>query len=799
MDKTPTRSIPPSLCPPAPVTTRQTTALSETPLSRSLQKDQYCLFLAGLGSIDRTSQLPKLSAEVNASLSQFNPETATNIRRAYVADTTKFRMTREVVERGLSTPDKRCLRNMVKADSRRRCTEKLSQYHAELDSLCGGRRSWLPQGVEVDALSYDTVLDLRKIITWSIQHGERPDSLWEPSGHLHHVPYKKKPLDAVWKRLSRQPGGANPDCSSISNENHHQQNRDLKPCQRSARDEEEENGSDGDHWNPGCVDLSLDHDSDVDSEEEAVEQARRARRARSDSSSVSMELDDSFRFSRVKSSPPESIRRPGDNSLFIPHSLSIVEEQSTLAPVEPQENNLLPEEDQSIDGKEPLTADTPPPLTPPRSFETPPSLSSLPCDPLPAAVTISRGSSVGLKRQRSTSGKAGLAFEPFGTAMEPAPENSNKKLNCPKRPRVAISPERFDLRARHGFDAQCLADGRNVEGTVIAEILDTVCALCPLSMMLLDPLVSHNNIIPQRLRDEFLAQKDMTILYPINLTSRAKHWVLVSASATSVSIFDSLPSATDQDELTDLLRPVLSLVGEAPPAPGNQPPAPTRVVCPQQPNATDCGVAVIVNALYVIAGQDIPAKTDYSVWRRVLLTFCTGGNAVAGILPEDSAQRVSVSTHDMPLPPAPPTTMTEAGFASWDEKNREYRQKVMDHARAQLNARRTRHERMMKTLEDVVVVFGALRRSGSSSTTGMDQIQEELANCHSALQSLARLRRTENSMMADLEARCARLADAQRRRTGILMELARVTDAIPDREVLDHDLAALRPWDALGT
>ncbi|KAK1570197.1 uncharacterized protein LY79DRAFT_500493, partial [Colletotrichum navitas] len=491
---------------------------------------------------------------------------------------------------------------MAKAESRRRCTENLSQYHAELDSLCGGRRSWLPQSVDIDALSYDTVLDLRKIITWSIKHGERLDSLWEPGGHLHRVHYKKKSLDAVWKRLSRQPSGANSDYSNISNKNH-QQNQDLEPYQKSARDGEEANGSDGESgggavefddrpengdWNPDYVDSSYDHGSDVDAEEEPVEQARKARRAQSDGRSVSMELDDSFPFSRVKLSPPESIRSPGNNSLFIPHSLSTVEEQSALAPVEPQENNLLPE-DGSIDGKGPLAADTPPSLTAPRSFETPPSPSSLPCDPLPAAVTISRGSSVGLKRQRSTSGKARSASEPSEKDREAASENSNKKLDCPKRPRVAISPELFDLRVRHGFNAQCLADGQNVEGTVIAEILDTVCALCPLSMMLLDPLVSHKNIIPQRLRDDFLAQKDMTILYPINLTSRGKHWVLVSASATSVSIFDSLPSAIDQNELTDLLRPVLSLVGGAT--------APRNVVCPRQSNTTDCGVAVIVNAL----------------------------------------------------------------------------------------------------------------------------------------------------------------------------------------------------------
>ncbi|KAK1990475.1 hypothetical protein LX36DRAFT_675873, partial [Colletotrichum falcatum] len=170
------------------------------------------------------------------------------------------------------------------------------------------------------------------------------------------------------------------------------------------------------------------------------------------------------------------------------------------------------------------------------------------------------------------------------------PETPNPTLF--KRPRVATASETFDLILRHGFNAECLADGYDVEGTVISEIFNAICALCPLSITCLDPLVS-NNIIPRHLRDGFLAQTDTTILYPLNLKSRGKHWVLVAASTTSVRIFDSLPDATDTDELAGSLRGLLSLIREATAPP--DPPTPARFACLQKSTTTDCGVAVIVN------------------------------------------------------------------------------------------------------------------------------------------------------------------------------------------------------------
>ncbi|KAK1990476.1 hypothetical protein LX36DRAFT_675874 [Colletotrichum falcatum] len=103
-----------------------------------------------------------------------------------------------------TTNDKRRLRNKATSESRRRCAANLVKYHDKLNKLCGGCRSWLPKGVHLDSLTYDTVLDLLKIIKWSLPRVDRVESLWEPNGHLHNVAYCKKSLDSVWKRLSKQ-------------------------------------------------------------------------------------------------------------------------------------------------------------------------------------------------------------------------------------------------------------------------------------------------------------------------------------------------------------------------------------------------------------------------------------------------------------------------------------------------------------------------------------------------------------------------------------------------------------------
>ncbi|KAK6221186.1 hypothetical protein QIS74_04915 [Colletotrichum tabaci] len=778
--------------------------------------NQRCLFLSDLALIDRNVPLPELREEVDKSLAQFKPQTAVDIRIAYVADTSKLRQTRKMVENGLGAHEKRRLRNMTTAQSRRRCAGNLSQYHDKLDKLCGGRRSWLPRGIPADAISYDTVLNLRKIIEWTLSHGERLDSLWEPGGHLHDVPYQKKPLDAVWKRLSQQSDDVNVHRPNCSNKDR-QQDQDREPQQGSVQDGKGDDGSggvnggdgspnfsgdtknsfgseddDGD-WGPGGVDISSSHDSDPGAEGESIEYERRAQR----DITVRRSLDDSFCFSRARSSATKDVHNTDDGGVF-PHYSPLVKKLSVPAPIEPYDEDLLakdiPDASRSavqivnpdIDSNASLShQNTRLATNAPESAVPPPSLAIPACstntassvDPhhhsLPPAVSISRGSFGGSKWQTATLAES-VSDSTLGKGEgRPASESLE---NAPKRQCVAMLPKRwFDLRVRHGFNAECLEDGQYVEGTVISEILDTFCALCPLSMMRMDPLVSNNNAIPQRMRADFLSQRDMTILFPLNLTSRGKHWVLVTASTTSVNIYDSLPSATDEVELAGLLRSLLSLVAEST-AP-DDPPTPSRMSCQQQSNAIDCGVAVIVNGLYVIAGRDIPATVEYSLWRRVLLAFSTGRKVVTDIVPQDSEQSLAVTNHGTPLPPAPPSTMTEAELIFWDERYREFRQNIMATARAQLGARLTQQQRMVETLKDVIGVFGELQLAGSG-TLGMDQIHEELANCHSALQSLARLRRAETSMIDELKARCARLVEAQGRRTMVQLELAKLTDAM---------------------
>ncbi|GKT67489.1 Ulp1 protease family protein [Colletotrichum tofieldiae] len=371
-------------------------------------------------------------------------------------------------------------------------------------------------------------------------------------------------------------------------------------------------------------------------------------------------------------------------------------------------------------------------------------------------------------------------------------------LDFSKRQRVILPfPNKLDLSSQHGFNIQCLEDDQYIEGTVISEILNAACALSPFSTMCMDTLISNHDSIPQRIRARFLAQRDMVVLYPLNLASKGRHWVLVVASAASVNILDSLPSATDEQELKNLLRSLLSLIGEAT-APA-EPPTATHVPCPRQSNTTDCGVAVIVNGLYAVACQDVPATTDYALWRRILLAFSTGRRASKGILTHDSEELLTVSTCGTPLPPAPPTKMTQAEFISWDKQYQRYRREIKTSAQRQLNVARTRYESVLETLEDIIGVFGRLQLAGSSRP-GVDQIQEELANCHSAMQSLSRLRQPVTAMKDELETVCIRLAQAQNRRAMVQLEMVKMEDAIRDEyEALHGRLATLGLWDVLNT
>lgn len=86
--------------------------------------------------------------------------------------------------------------NIVSAKSKKRCMDNISKYHDELDALCGGRM-WLPDSVEASAISYDAILNVRKIIKHHIDNGGDISTLWAPGGDLHQVRYTKRPLEAV--------------------------------------------------------------------------------------------------------------------------------------------------------------------------------------------------------------------------------------------------------------------------------------------------------------------------------------------------------------------------------------------------------------------------------------------------------------------------------------------------------------------------------------------------------------------------------------------------------------------------
>ncbi|KAJ0348145.1 hypothetical protein COL154_013782 [Colletotrichum chrysophilum] len=225
----------------------------------------------------------------------------------------------------------------------------------------------------------------------------------------------------------------------------------------------------------------------------------------------------------------------------------------------------------------------------------------------------------------------------------------------PKRSRLATPPQT----SHGGFDLERLALDQHVKEGMIYQVIKAAAALCPLSDL-----------------DHDLAANAGTItLAPTNLNNHT-HWILAVISENVVTIFDSKPAFTDKGAIRRRLGHLSPHFRRDADVTFHQ--------CAEQTNDADSGVAVMVNALHIISGQQIPAMTDYGIWRPILAALASGAHHDS-FLSDIKLQAPLVSTQSIVIPPALPPIITLADYHLWHKQQATYMEDVARVMRTQHN------------------------------------------------------------------------------------------------------------------
>ncbi|KAF4417862.1 hypothetical protein CFRS1_v015098 [Colletotrichum fructicola] len=241
----------------------------------------------------------------------------------------------------------------------------------------------------------------------------------------------------------------------------------------------------------------------------------------------------------------------------------------------------------------------------------------------------------------------------------------------PKRSRLATPPQT----SHGGFDLERLALDQHVKEGMIYQVIKAAAALCPLSVRVLHPLLLNGQEPPQDLDHDLAANAGTITLAPTNLNNHT-HWILAVISENVVTIFDSKPAFTDKGAIRRRLGHLSPHFRRDADVTFHQ--------CAEQTNDADSGVAVMVNALHIISGQQIPAMTDYGIWRPILAALASGAHHDS-FLSDIKLQAPLVSTQSIVIPPALPPIITLADYHLWHKQQATYMEDVARVMRTQHN------------------------------------------------------------------------------------------------------------------
>ncbi|KAK1827994.1 hypothetical protein QBC39DRAFT_360384 [Podospora conica] len=175
---------------------------------------------------------------------------------------------------------------------------------------------------------------------------------------------------------------------------------------------------------------------------------------------------------------------------------------------------------------------------------------------------------------------------------------------------------------------ECLSNSTGwLTGQCIASLLDLVSAAAPLSSCIADTSCTATARMIENGCLAAARTSAATIILPLHLPT--KHWCLAVLPLTGeghIEAFDSMPSTANTRTIRRMVRDFIHQLVQVWPSDARPLPASFRTDTPDvvflngpaQDNTYDCGVAVIMVAMHVVANVRLPRTCLLGQWRRIL-------------------------------------------------------------------------------------------------------------------------------------------------------------------------------------
>ncbi|KAH0420147.1 hypothetical protein CcaCcLH18_14162 [Colletotrichum camelliae] len=487
----------------------------------------------------------------------------------------------------------------------------------------------LPDDVDIDNISHNALVTIRKLVRWALNEGRSPTSLWALDGELRGVRYTTRALSDIWRRLP----------------------------------------SHGDHGTQDGVAGGQPEDVPAPTGPENASQLNRQLAASPSDINATLSQPTPVRVLPIGHfagygvfSSENGRRQTGQTPTF-----------NNL------DNRIRPDTYLEIDKHQPSPASAAGSTIvvqaelPERMSRSQRSSAAPATSPAPEFALGANESSDTVERHVagdfSPSAHAGAG--PLASMASMKKRSGPPLPAIPKRSRLATPPQ-----TSHGwFDLERLALDQHVKEGMIYQVIEAAAALCPLSVRVLHPLLLNGQESPQDLIHDLAANVGTITLAPTNLDNHT-HWILAVISENVVTIFDSKPASTDKGAIVRKLEHLLPHFCRDADVTFHQ--------CAEQTNDADSGVAVMVNALHIISGQQIPAMTDYGIWRPILAALASGAHHDS-FLSDIKLRAPLVSTQSIVIPSALPPIITLADYHLWHKQQATYMEDVARVMRTQHN------------------------------------------------------------------------------------------------------------------
>ncbi|KAK1827734.1 hypothetical protein QBC39DRAFT_436965 [Podospora conica] len=346
--------------------------------------------------------------------------------------------------------------------------------------------------------------------------------------------------------------------------------------------------------------------------------------------------------------------------------------------------------------------------------------SQLPLWILPGGVAVDRAG----RRKRAHSAVQSLILHPA------------KKWKSDSHNKMDLAAADHDMKDDKQLTAPtCLSDPKGwLTGQCMADLLRVISAGCQGSVCVADTGGAVRHCMFERGGCLAAATRGATtILLPLHLSGN--HWalaVLPLAEGESLELLDSLGSPAHtkhaEEQVSHFLRQLVALWPKDHP---RKLPRTFRRVNPplvamaglKQANTDDCGVAVVVVAMYIIAQKRIPQESHLGMWRR-LLCFLAGESWPIAPQPSDSVALFGIDDSDcrmvrpdiqsLELIPQPPARGTLDDFEQYAQQ---LQRLVAERRDQQTESAR----KLEKTLGEMTSVLGTILNRWSTAPEKQDE------------------------------------------------------------------------------